>query len=165
MRSRLGCLLLRRRASAWAAGCRDPQAPRLPACDATNGSVLGDCGGIAGARWYTSPSKPRTAALAQPATSAVPHPTVVDEYGATSVVTDEKPAGQPARFENVDGKRIEDGRYAAFTQEISGERLERPRAWARGESCASPQATRHAACHDLLHGARFLVGLWCTPVS
>ena len=69
-------------------------------------------------------------AIPQPATSQsseygfgnnpVPH-TYVDRVGAISVVEDPSQVGQEATvFENVDGKRIEDGRYAAFVEEISG---------------------------------------------
>ena len=50
----------------------------------------------------------------------MPH-TYVDRVGAISVVEDPSQVGQEATvFENVDGKRIEDGRYAAFVEEISG---------------------------------------------
>ena len=48
--------------------------------------------------------------------------TRVDHVGAISVV-DEADAGLDGEvtvFENVDGKRVEDGRYAAFVAEISG---------------------------------------------
>lgn len=49
----------------------------------------------------------------------MPH-TYVDRVGAISVVEDPSQVGQEATvFENVDGKRIEDGRYAAFVEEIS----------------------------------------------
>ena len=69
-------------------------------------------------------------AIPQPATSQsseygfgnnpVPH-TYVDRVGAISVVEDPSQVGLEATvFENVDGKRIEDGRYAAFVEEISG---------------------------------------------
>lgn len=46
--------------------------------------------------------------------------TRIDEYGATSVVEETELDFKPTMFENVDGRRIEDGRYAAFTEEISG---------------------------------------------
>jgi hypothetical protein len=48
--------------------------------------------------------------------SAVPEITT-DLYGAVSAVTAEE--GQPGVYRNVDGQRFEDGRYKAFTEEIS----------------------------------------------
>ncbi|KAL6754380.1 glycolate dehydrogenase [Haematococcus lacustris] len=56
---------------------------------------------------------------AEPQTISVPVPAVkVDLYGAISVV----PEGQQVQegvYKNMDGHRFEDGRYAAFVQEIS----------------------------------------------
>ena len=46
--------------------------------------------------------------------------TRVDHVGAISVVDEGEVDGEVAVFENVDGKRVEDGRYAAFVKEISG---------------------------------------------
>ena len=44
----------------------------------------------------------------------------VDAVGAVSIVTDTDLAPMPGVFRNVDGHRNEDGRYAAFTEEITG---------------------------------------------
>ena len=44
----------------------------------------------------------------------------VDSVGAVSIVTDTDLAPMPGVFRNVDGHRNEDGRYAAFTEEITG---------------------------------------------
>ena len=49
--------------------------------------------------------------------SSTVHATRVDEVGAVSMV-EEQDASQPAVYRNVDGHRVEDGRYAAFMAEI-----------------------------------------------
>lgn len=47
--------------------------------------------------------------------------TRVDEFGATSILESEAMATfVPQQYENVDGRRIEDGRYAAFTKDLTG---------------------------------------------
>ena len=47
--------------------------------------------------------------------------TRVDEFGATSILESEDMAKfVPQQYENVDGRRIEDGRYAAFTKDLTG---------------------------------------------
>lgn len=46
--------------------------------------------------------------------------TTVDEVGAISIVEPHEKDYVVREFENVDGRRIEDGRYAAFVDEISG---------------------------------------------
>lgn len=46
--------------------------------------------------------------------------TTVDEVGAISIVEPHEKDYIVREFENVDGRRIEDGRYAAFVDEISG---------------------------------------------
>lgn len=46
--------------------------------------------------------------------------TRVDEVGAISIVEPHEKDFVAKEFENVDGRRIEDGRYAAFMQDISG---------------------------------------------
>ena len=52
---------------------------------------------------------------------AEPAPEIyVDSVGAVSIVTDTDLAPMPGVFRNVDGHRNEDGRYAAFTEEITG---------------------------------------------
>ena len=45
--------------------------------------------------------------------------THIDEVGAISVVEPHELNAKVTAFENVDGRRIEDGRYAAFVEEIS----------------------------------------------
>ena len=49
--------------------------------------------------------------------SSTVHATRVDEVGAVSMVEDQN-ASQPAVYRNLDGHRVEDGRYAAFMAEI-----------------------------------------------
>lgn len=44
----------------------------------------------------------------------------VNEVGAVSMLGPGETLEAPTVFENVDGRRIEDGRYAAFAKEISG---------------------------------------------
>lgn len=47
--------------------------------------------------------------------------TRVDEFGATSILESEDMAKfMPQVYQNVDGQRIEDGRYAAFTKDLTG---------------------------------------------
>ena len=62
---------------------------------------------------------------AQQAVKTKMEPTVVpltrvDEVGAISIVEPHEKDYVVREFENVDGRRIEDGRYAAFIEEISG---------------------------------------------
>ncbi len=47
------------------------------------------------------------------------HETRVDEFGAVSRVSENELEYQPGLYRNIDGHRNEDGRYAAFTSEIS----------------------------------------------
>lgn len=65
-------------------------------------------------------SKAPRSALAQPIeeVTAIPD-TVVDAYGAVSVISEDDGGYQDNMYANVDGRRIEDGRYAAFINEIS----------------------------------------------
>lgn len=46
--------------------------------------------------------------------------TMINEVGAISLLGPGETAEAPKVFENVDGKRIEDGRYAAFAKDVSG---------------------------------------------
>ena len=71
----------------------------------------------------------RGAAAAAPAAAAVAtrlQPNVlpltrVDEFGAISILEGQEAADfVPKVYENVDGRRIEDGRYAAFTKDLLG---------------------------------------------
>ena len=55
----------------------------------------------------------------QPKPSSIPL-TEVNAVGAISIVQPHEKDFVPKAFENVDGRRIEDGRYAAFTKEITG---------------------------------------------
>eukprot|EP00887_Chlorella_sp_A99_P004004 scaffold11.g4004.t1 len=68
---------------------------------------------------------PAVQQVEEPAASQASAPllTRVDEFGACSVVASEAELAPPTAFENVDGRRIEDGRYAAFTAAISGTSL------------------------------------------
>jgi hypothetical protein len=45
--------------------------------------------------------------------------THTDEVGAISIVEPHEKDFVPKEWENVDGRRIEDGRYAAFIQDVS----------------------------------------------
>lgn len=45
--------------------------------------------------------------------------TRVDDFGAVSQISENELEYQPNLYRNVDGHRNEDGRYAAFTNEIS----------------------------------------------
>ncbi len=65
-------------------------------------------------------SKASRSALAQPVeeVTAIPD-TCVDAYGAVSVVSEEDTDFQDDVYRNIDGRRYEDGRYAAFINEIS----------------------------------------------
>lgn len=67
-----------------------------------------------------SGSKANRSALAQPVeeVSAVPD-TFVDAYGAVSIVSEEDAEFEDDVYRNIDGRRFEDGRYAAFINEIS----------------------------------------------
>jgi hypothetical protein len=51
--------------------------------------------------------------------------TRIDEVGAISIVEAHEKDFIPKYFENIDGRRIEDGRYAAFVKDVSG-RSDRP---------------------------------------
>ena len=44
----------------------------------------------------------------------------VNEVGAISILGEGEVFQAPRVFENVDGKRINDGRYDSFTKEITG---------------------------------------------
>ena len=55
-----------------------------------------------------------------PEPASYTHQTRVDDFGAVSRVSENELEYQPNLYRNVDGHRNEDGRYAAFTNEISG---------------------------------------------
>jgi hypothetical protein len=44
----------------------------------------------------------------------------VDSVGAISILAPHEKDFVPKKYENVDGRRIEDGRYSSFAKEISG---------------------------------------------
>lgn len=46
--------------------------------------------------------------------------TRIDEVGAISIVEAHEKDFVPKFFENIDGRRIEDGRYAAFIKDVTG---------------------------------------------
>lgn len=54
-----------------------------------------------------------------PEAAAVPY-TKVDAVGAISILAPHEKDFVPKKYENIDGRRIEDGRYASFAKEISG---------------------------------------------
>ena len=71
-------------------------------------------------------SQVRAAALPAQAVATKLQPDVLplthtDAVGAISIVEPHEKDFVPKEFENVDGRRIEDGRYAAFIQDITGE--------------------------------------------
>lgn len=96
----------------------------------TSGGLFGTSGRLAGAGARVSGAGQARAAAALPAAAAVRvQPEVLpltktDEFGAVSILESEA-AGKfvPQTFENLDGRRIEDGRYAAFAKELEGEGL------------------------------------------
>lgn len=58
--------------------------------------------------------------LVQPAQEEAYIPRIeVNAVGAISVIGENDPHRQPGHYRNIDGYREEDGRYAAFMQEIS----------------------------------------------
>jgi hypothetical protein len=73
--------------------------------------------------------------------------TQVDSVGAISIVEPHEKDFVPKVFENVDGRRIEDGRYAAFQQEISGEKLADHQCLLSG----SPLSQSHGCTSSSLH--------------
>lgn len=79
-------------------------------------------GRLAGQRGKAAAAVP--AAAAAVATKLQPDVlplTRVDEFGAISILESEaEGAFVPQAFENIDGRRIEDGRYAAFARDITG---------------------------------------------
>lgn len=87
----------------------------LPAGTTSHKDVgLGTCHGYA----RDSRPMPMPAALPQ---ADLPLPVLVtDTYGATSVVKEGDQVAKPNVYENIDGKRLDDGRYKEFTAQISG---------------------------------------------
>ena len=84
---------------------------------------------IAPSRAAKAGSQARSVAALPAVAAAVAHPqasralplTRTDEFGAISIVEGQEELDfVPSTFENVDGRRIEDGRYAAFTKDVSG---------------------------------------------
>lgn len=69
--------------------------------------------------------------------AAVPHITV-DEFGAVSMMAPGESLEKPTAFENVDGRRINDGRYDAFARDITGARAAAGAGSARGEAGGGP---------------------------
>ena len=65
--------------------------------------------------------------------------TRVDSVGAISIISKEELDFVPTVYENVDGRRIEDGRYAAFIKDISG-------AWFRRACVAAGGSLPRAPC-------------------
>ena len=124
----------RRAASVVGAGlgralAAEPQAAGL-ATGAAPGGLFGTGGRLAASVGRPRPVGQARAAAAVPAAAAAVRVqpsllplTRTDEFGAVSILESEADAGfVPQVFENVDGRRIEDGRYAAFTKELTGAR-------------------------------------------
>lgn len=94
----------------------------------TSGGLFGTTGRLPGAGARVSGAGQARAAAALPAAAAAVRVqpevlplTKTDEFGAVSILESEA-AGKfvPQTFENIDGRRIEDGRYAAFAKELTG---------------------------------------------
>ena len=97
-----------------------------------DGSASGLGGGLFGIRSSaahrnlpSSTSQIRAAALPAQAVATKLQPDVlpltkIDEVGAISIVEPHEKDFVPKVFENTDGRRIEDGRYAAFIKDVSG---------------------------------------------
>ncbi|KAI3429690.1 hypothetical protein D9Q98_005775 [Chlorella vulgaris] len=93
----------------------------------TSGGLFGTTGRLPGTGARVGTAGQARAAATLPATAAAvrvaPHVlplTKTDEFGAISILENEA-AGSfvPQVYENVDGRRIEDGRYAAFTKDLT----------------------------------------------
>lgn len=100
----------------------------------TSAGRLQNAGAKQGAALAGPAGQARGAAAALPAAAAAAttrlQPDVlpltrVDEFGATSILESQEMATfVPQVFENVDGRRIEDGRYAAFAKDLAGAPLQ-----------------------------------------
>ena len=78
-------------------------------------------GALAGQTRGAAAALPAAAAAATKVQPDVLPLTRVDEFGAISILESEAMATfVPQKYENVDGHRIEDGRYAAFTKDLTG---------------------------------------------
>lgn len=97
---------------------------RLAAWDA--GAPFGSSRGLPlGQLPYVANQQVRAAAMPAQAVATKLQPDViplthVDSVGAISIVEPHEKDFVPKVFENIDGRRIEDGRYARFREEISG---------------------------------------------
>lgn len=95
----------------------------------SSGGLFGTAGRLPGAGARVGGAGQARAAAAVPAATAAVkvQPSLLpltrtDEFGAVSILESEAEASfVPQTFENVDGRRIEDGRYAAFTKDLTGE--------------------------------------------
>ena len=75
----------------------------------------------ASARQASAGLQQQKRSLVQPAQEEAYIPRIeVNAVGAISVIGENDPARQAGHYRNIDGYREEDGRYAAFMQEISG---------------------------------------------
>ena len=76
--------------------------------------------GSATARQAAAGLQQQKRGLVQPAQEEAYIPQIeVNAVGAISVIGEDDPAHQPGHYRNIDGYREEDGRYAAFMNEIS----------------------------------------------
>ncbi|KFM26260.1 Glycolate oxidase subunit GlcD [Auxenochlorella protothecoides] len=119
MRSKVTSLL-RSRTRAWAWHCQDRALPF-----ARDGVASVGCLAMAGLpavkgthAYHSAPSTGAAAQAERVAEPSVPL-TRTDAYGAISVVEEENVDFVPTKYENIDGRRIDDGRYTAFADEIS----------------------------------------------
>lgn len=147
----------------------------------TSGGLFGTTGRLPGTGARVGTAGQARAAAALPATAAAvrvaPHVlplTKTDEFGAISILENEA-AGSfvPQVYENVDGRRIEDGRYAAFTKDLTG-------AWivvavragifvshtgrkhppsCRQAACSCELHLHHRLCQQLLSGSHHIIAL------
>lgn len=104
-----------------------PQAEQQGSVKLTGNGLLGTgLARIGGAKGSGASGQTRAAAALpaqQVATKLQPEAmplTRIDEVGAISIIEPHEKDFVPKVFENVDGRRIEDGRYAAFINEVSG---------------------------------------------
>lgn len=127
-RQGLSALARARLASLGEGGAAAEQQGRL-ASTATGPGLFGTSGGAARNAPAGRAGAPRGAAAALPAAATATarlQPEVLpltrtDEFGAISILESQDLADfVPQSFQNVDGHRIEDGRYAAFAEELTG---------------------------------------------
>jgi hypothetical protein len=97
-----------------------PQEQHATSVFSTSGSVRMGVSRGSGALQARAAAMPAQQVVTKLQPDAIPL-TRIDEVGAISIVEPHEKDFVAKVFENVDGRRIEDGRYAAFMKDISGE--------------------------------------------